>query len=144
MGECHWGECGWSVVDSKELSVHVAGHARESEGHRCLWRGCPRYGEKKNTRGLLLAHVRTHAKNKPFKCEVCSRDYGRADALGKHMKTHEQRKEGESVLRQKVEYLEDMHREYAALIGHARTEEQKLIVENDLLLGALIEGIKHK
>ncbi len=71
---CQWVECNQEFESQKLLVEHViASHVESSkkgsEERFCLWQGCTR--EKGfNAKYKLSAHMRTHTKETPYKCEV--------------------------------------------------------------------------
>ncbi|PVG00620.1 hypothetical protein CPB86DRAFT_700972 [Serendipita vermifera] len=51
------------------------------EKYRCLWHGCD-WENKRKLRGL--EHIRSHVKNRPFICKICSKGFIRKNELVNH------------------------------------------------------------
>ncbi|KAI5160530.1 hypothetical protein NEAUS03_1178 [Nematocida ausubeli] len=132
--ECGWGNCSEVFQDQKDYAAHVNKHIRETDVRTCEWKGCTKLFEKKISKCTLLTHIRTHTREKPFKCALCTKEYSRSDALSKHMKSHEQMAADENIFMKKIFYLNQIHQEIELRIISIREEYNTLIVENDVLL----------
>ncbi|XP_055381838.1 zinc finger protein GLI2 [Condylostylus longicornis] len=88
---CHWINC-YKIFDSLEsLAFHVTQvHAVvTAEGlYYCKWVGCTRSDRGFNARYKMLVHVRTHTKEKPHKCHLCTKSFSRAENLKIHLRSH--------------------------------------------------------
>lgn len=137
--QCMWEGCSASLGSQKEFTSHVNKHARESDDRACQWAGCARKGERKQSKSTLLTHIRIHTRERPFKCKICDKEYSRADALSKHTRSHEQTAADESVYAGKVSYLLLLKAECDLMISAARESYRRLVLENDILMGALLK-----
>lgn len=102
--DCSWENCKEKLESSEKLKAHLEKH--DFTDLKCYWIGCTRYGEQQPNKYALVAHVKKHSGDRPFKCKECPKSYTRGDALSKHMKYHKQSdKEIESLVNS-IYYLE--------------------------------------
>eukprot|EP00345_Euplotes_harpa_P014821 CAMPEP_0168341954 /NCGR_PEP_ID=MMETSP0213-20121227/15052_1 /TAXON_ID=151035 /ORGANISM="Euplotes harpa, Strain FSP1.4" /LENGTH=154 /DNA_ID=CAMNT_0008348651 /DNA_START=699 /DNA_END=1163 /DNA_ORIENTATION=- len=66
-------------------------------------KGC---NKRFTTQGHLVDHERRHNDEKPYKCEVCGKDFMRSSTLKVHMKTHD-RDSSSSQIRIKINKSEE-------------------------------------
>jgi len=142
--ECRWGGCKETLDEKKEFIEHVNKHAQEGENKKCHWQSCTKLEGKKVSRCTLLAHIRIHTREKPFRCKLCSKEYSRSDALNKHMKSHEQIAADENIYIKKFSYLSLLEQEAEIRLKDKQQEYKRLMVENDLLLNYLCKDIQRK
>ncbi|XP_023720621.1 E3 SUMO-protein ligase EGR2-like [Cryptotermes secundus] len=69
-----------------QLKAHILWHTGH-EGHVCSRPGCKLRFE---TLRHLKDHMKTHNREKPFKCEICGKDHMMSSSLRSHMKRHGQ------------------------------------------------------
>lgn len=86
---CHWAACNSQFARVEELASHIdSDHVPKSQSmYICEWNGCNREKQYPN-RFVLMAHLRKHTGEKPFKCPTCGKHFSRSDALSKHSKIH--------------------------------------------------------
>ncbi|EIJ88439.1 hypothetical protein NEPAR06_1862 [Nematocida parisii] len=132
--ECRWGDCSEVFQDQKDYAQHVNKHIRETDVRTCDWKGCTKIFEKRISKCTLLTHIRTHTREKPFKCSLCTKEYSRSDALNKHMKSHEQIAADENIFIKKIFYLNQLYQEIDINTTSIKEEYNRLIVENEVLL----------
>jgi uncharacterized C2H2 Zn-finger protein len=135
--KCMWEGCGTNLAGLQEFISHVNSHLRGCKEYVCMWEDCARKGEKKANKFTLLAHLRTHTGEKPFKCKICDRSFSRTDALSKHVRSHEQRSTDEEAHNRKIEYLLVLKDEYDVMNKAALQKYKRLSIENDVLIRAL-------
>lgn len=100
---CMWKECSQSCTSPEDLKSHLETHV--TPDLRCLWTQCSRFGEKQPNKYALIAHLRKHSGDRPFKCQKCPKSYTRSDALNKHLKSHKQAEKSIEALAGRVRYL---------------------------------------
>lgn len=61
-------------------------HGPDQGDYRSQWKGCSKQNDSMSKSSLSS---QTKPGERPFKCSKCSKDFTRADALGKHIKRHE-------------------------------------------------------
>eukprot|EP00866_Antonospora_locustae_P000787 jgi/Antlo1/787/1437 len=101
---CLWKDCAFECGDSEELKKHLETHV--SADLKCCWLGCSRFGEVQPNKYALIAHLRKHSGDRPFKCQKCSKSYTRSDALNKHLKSHKIAEKNLDDLVARIHYLD--------------------------------------
>lgn len=132
--ECKWSSCSETFKDQKDFAAHVNKHVHETEAKACAWRGCTKMANKKISKCTLLAHIRMHTREKPFKCKLCIKEYSRSDALNKHLKTHDQLAADENIHLKKIAYLYNLRQELRRDLEEQKQAYKRLSVENEVLL----------
>ncbi|KAI5170823.1 hypothetical protein NEFER03_0282 [Nematocida sp. LUAm3] len=140
--ECKWSSCRETFGDQKEFSGHVNKHVQDSDAKTCHWEECSKTTGKKIGKGALLAHMRMHTREKPFKCNLCTKEYSRSDALNKHIKAHDQIAADEDIHMKKLFYLTTVHQENEILLKDMQQQYRRLIVENEILLKRICSSIR--
>ncbi|XP_076825842.1 uncharacterized protein LOC143471291 [Clavelina lepadiformis] len=83
--------CGLIFEDMKAFVHHITcdhvGGPEQSD-HTCYWRNCKRHLKAFKAKYKLVNHIRVHTREKPFKCPVCSKGFGRTENLKIHIRTH--------------------------------------------------------
>lgn len=87
---CRWANCDRTFDSAEKLythlcEVHVGRKSTNNLSLMCRWEHCRVVTVK---RDHITSHVRVHVPLKPFKCEVCKKNFKRPQDLKKHVKTH--------------------------------------------------------
>ena len=90
---CQWHSCFSAFSSQSDLIKHIESkHLPEksilAEEPVCLWSGCPMYGKEVKKRFKLQLHMRSHTRERPFKCNICNKLFARNDAFKIHLNTH--------------------------------------------------------
>jgi hypothetical protein len=75
--------CGSTFVSGLNLKGHLRAHFNDKP-YKCHWPGCDKgFARQDNCK----RHEKLHNNFRPFECEGCRRQFGRMDALNKHLKS---------------------------------------------------------
>lgn len=85
---------------------------KKNQGHAYFYCDCC---QKLINKTRVVAHMRLHSGDKPFRCCICSRAFKLPSVLRKHMKTHD------SAGPYECKFCTVSYKSYAALMKHART-----------------------
>ncbi|KAG8199620.1 hypothetical protein JTE90_009455 [Oedothorax gibbosus] len=77
-----------SVSEAEYLMATMKPTAQEGSIHRLKLHSCSYCSYSTYYKGNWRKHLRTHTQEKPFKCEMCGRDFSRKDHLQRHMVSH--------------------------------------------------------
>jgi uncharacterized Zn-finger protein len=86
--ECQWADCQESFSSTDLLGKHLndVHVGKKQASYICEWRECLRNKEPLPNRFAVIAHLRRHTGERPYKCDKCSKCFSRSDALNKHAK----------------------------------------------------------
>uniref|UniRef100_A0A060T4Z6 ARAD1C01914p n=1 Tax=Blastobotrys adeninivorans TaxID=409370 RepID=A0A060T4Z6_BLAAD len=90
MLRCKWLDCTKLFSRAEDLynhlcEVHVGRKSTNNLSLTCRWDNCQINTVK---RDHITSHIRVHVPLKPYKCEVCKKNFKRPQDLKKHVKTH--------------------------------------------------------
>lgn len=103
--KCQWEGCNHDCSDG--IKEHVEAHAKESQDYVCRWESCSKKNDVLN-KYSFMSHMRIHSGDRPYKCQKCTKDFTRADALSKHLKKHETEDRMLQQLVDKIFYRSDV------------------------------------
>lgn len=149
---CLWTDCGESFSSAQDLGQHLSSAhvGKKMSIYTCEWHDCLRNGEPLPNRFALIAHLRRHTGERPFKCKECSRSFSRSDALSKHMKAQHSHETATEVtgssptkltlkLRRKLEYLETERSLLTLELQSVRTKIKRIRAEKLVILDILLD-----
>ncbi|XP_061880037.1 zinc finger protein 501-like [Entelurus aequoreus] len=73
--------CDQSFPTVAQFDTHMTTHTGEKNV-------CPVCGKTLASAYYLSSHMRSHTREKPFRCSVCARNFGRRSSLNVHMRIH--------------------------------------------------------
>lgn len=87
---CLWNGCGKNFETTEKLGAHLNNvHiGKKQSSYICEWRDCVRNHEPLPNRFAIVAHLRRHTGERPYKCVFCTKSFSRSDALNKHTKVN--------------------------------------------------------
>lgn len=99
---CQWGSCTNTFSSAEDLythlcEVHVGRKSTNNLSLTCRWRDCRVITVK---RDHITSHIRVHVPLKPYKCDLCNKNFKRPQDLKKHVKIHAD----DPASRQKIAY----------------------------------------
>lgn len=83
--------CGFSSCNLEDVVTHIdQEHCQPGRNpeHVCNWENCERAGRMFSAKYKLINHIRVHTGQKPFKCDVCYREFARMENMKIHKRVH--------------------------------------------------------
>ena len=83
--------CGFSSCNLENVVNHIdQEHCQPGRNphHVCNWKNCERAGRTFSAKYKLINHIRVHTGQKPFKCDVCYREFARMENMKIHKRVH--------------------------------------------------------